>query len=100
MAAEMETTNDQNEAAAAAAAVASSSASSGYDACNNRQALESETTTASEESPKEYRPWRKPWLVALALFFSFYLVWFQGAIIKRYWVDEDFGLALPGLDKT
>lgn len=95
MAAEMETTNDQNEAAAA-----SSSASSGYDACNNRQALESETTSASEESPKEYRPWRKPWLVALALFFSFYLMWFQGVVIKRYWVDEDFGEALPGLDKT
>lgn len=88
------TTSDQNGAASA------SSASSGYDAIDNEPAMESETSTSGQSPPKEYSLWRKPWYIAFVVFLIFYFIWFQGAIIQRYWVDEDFGKALPGLDKT
>ena len=45
---------------------------------------------------KEVLVWRKPWMIALAFFFSFYGLWFYGAIIKRYWIDEKWDLILPG----
>lgn len=52
------------------------------------------TTTVAQS--KEVLVWRKPWMIALAFFFSFYVLWFYGAIIKRYWIDEKWDLILPG----
>jgi hypothetical protein len=46
---------------------------------------------------KEFLVWRKPWITALVLFFVFYVIWAYGVIVKRYWIVENWDLALPGL---
>ena len=53
-----------------------------------------------EETQQRLIVWRKPWMAALVFFFLFYILWFYRVILKRYWIQENFGEALPGLDKT
>lgn len=55
----------------------------------------SATITISE--PRELLVWRKPWVVALVSFSLFFMLWAYGVVIKRYWIDERFETALPGL---
>ena len=90
------TASDQN----ASFELDSSSPASDYGTSTSEVPERRNNNTSDESSSKEFLFWRKPWITAAVFFSFFYVFWFQGVIIKRYWVDEDFGKALPGLNKT
>jgi len=86
----------------------SSSLTSDYGTCGNRCCPGSGTlsenrnqqqsaTDAVYAQSRKSRVWRKPWMVALVLFFVFYILWAYGVVVKRYWISENFTKALPGL---
>mmetsp|Transcript_18163 Transcript_18163/g.37780 ORF Transcript_18163/g.37780 Transcript_18163/m.37780 type:complete len:392 (+) Transcript_18163:254-1429(+) len=41
--------------------------------------------------------WRWPWRFAMVMFFFFAVLWAHDVVIKRYWIDEGWDVALPGL---
>lgn len=44
--------------------------------------------------------WRVPWLIASSCFYFFYLLWVYPSIVDRYWIKEQWDLALPGLNTS
>lgn len=44
--------------------------------------------------------WKWPWIVMLLGLFAFGLPWIGGAIIVRYWIEQDYNAVLVGLDTT
>lgn len=67
------------------------------DDSNQNQHQQQAAVDATDAQSKETRVWRKPWMVALVLFFFFYFLWAYGVVIQRYWVTENWTKALPGL---
>jgi len=73
----------------------------GCNAGDNGEETQRNDTTSSAvlivPEPRRLLVWRKPWVVAVVLFSVFFVLWAYLVVIKRYWIDERFEAALPGL---
>lgn len=63
----------------------------------NRQQPQQQQRSPRPLAEKSVVVWRRPWMIALSLFFLFTIPWTYGVVIRRYWILENWNDALPGL---